>query len=209
MWLNDRHLAKNEATFLRGPCPFQTIIENNVKIVVCCGHGLTLRGQGQTLSPYFNFHMINYTHKVGWEACFTSSAGCFTQMSEANLIKLCWVTRSEGGGNDMYMSYKTNANTRLLYSFIYCSAVAISSLPASLSTNWHDSFKSDHLEADCSPERDNRQTYSDCEIKMFTPINCQISSTAHAGFCCYGHCWHEEHERHESTLKTDTQFDLI
>lgn len=55
MWLNDRDLAKNEATFLKGPCLFQTIIENNVKIVLCCGHGLALWGQGQTLSFYFNF----------------------------------------------------------------------------------------------------------------------------------------------------------
>lgn len=72
---------KNEATFLKGPCPFQTIIENNVKIVVGCGHGLTLWGQGQTLSLYFNFHMINYTPEVGWETCFTSSAGCSTLIS--------------------------------------------------------------------------------------------------------------------------------
>lgn len=103
MWVNDRGLAKNEATFLKGPCLFQTIIENNVKIVVCHGHGLTLWGQGQTLSFYFNFHMINYTPKVGWEACFTSFVRCTTLISWANLIKPHWESGCEGEWNEMYI----------------------------------------------------------------------------------------------------------
>ena len=164
MWLNDRDLAKNEATFLKGPCPFQTIIENNVKIVVCRGHGLTLWGQGQTLSRYFNFHMINYTPQVGWEACFTSSVGCSTLIS--NSIKL----RRETGGNEMYISNIRQMQTQSA-PFIYHSSVSFLCFPPPSHQIDMIAFESDHHKADCSPEKDNRQT--DCEIKMFTPISCQ------------------------------------
>lgn len=63
--------------------------------------------------------MINYTPGVGWEVCFTSSVGCSTLISQANLIKPRWECGSEGGGNEMYIcNSQTNANTDLLHSFI-------------------------------------------------------------------------------------------
>lgn len=65
---------------------------------MCRRQGLTLRGQGQTLSFYFNFQVINYIPGVGWGARCTRT--------------LC--ADSAGGVYEMYIC-KINASACVSY----------------------------------------------------------------------------------------------